>query len=132
MRPELRPDLEKIRGAGKHLLGLINDILDLSKIEAGKMDVFLETFDVAALLGDVRATVQPLMAKNGNTFDVRCGPDLGTTALGPDQGAADPAQPAQQRREVHEAGPNHARGEAADAEATIDWSSSRSRIPGSG
>jgi signal transduction histidine kinase/DNA-binding response OmpR family regulator len=78
VRPELRPDLEKIRGAGRHLLGLINDILDLSKIEAGKMDLFLETFDVVALLDDVRATVQPLVAKNGNTFTVNCGPQLGT------------------------------------------------------
>jgi signal transduction histidine kinase/CheY-like chemotaxis protein len=77
--PELKPDLEKIRGAGKHLLGLINDILDLSKIEAGKMDLFLESIDVAVLLADVSATVQPLMAKNGNLFDVRYGPDLGMT-----------------------------------------------------
>ena len=79
VRPELKPDLEKIRGAGKHLLGLINDILDLSKIEAGKMDLFLESIDVAVLLADVSATVQPLMAKNGNVFDVRYGPDLGMT-----------------------------------------------------
>jgi signal transduction histidine kinase len=77
-QPELKPDLEKIRGAGKHLLGLINDILDLSKIEAGKMDLFVEEFDVAAMLEDVRETVEPLVARNGNDFEVRHAPDLGS------------------------------------------------------
>ncbi|MDW6020415.1 response regulator [Mesorhizobium sp. BAC0120] len=74
---ELRPDLEKIRGAGRNLLGLINDILDLSKIEAGKMDVFLESFDVVALLDEVGATVEPLIAKNGNALTVNCEAQLG-------------------------------------------------------
>src|SRR4029079_7412578 len=76
--PEIRLDLEKIRGAGKHLLGLINDILDLSKIEAGRMDVFYETFDVVSLLNEVSTTVQPLVRKNDNRLSVNCEPDLGT------------------------------------------------------
>src|SRR5450432_2118386 len=71
------PDLQKINAAGKHLLGLINDILDLSKIEAGKMDLYLETFDVGHLVGDVAAIVQPLIEKNGNVLTVDCSPDLG-------------------------------------------------------
>jgi signal transduction histidine kinase len=70
-------DLHKIRSAGKHLLGLINDVLDLSKVEAGKMKLFLETFEVAGVVEDVAATAQPLAEKNGNTLEVRCAPGVG-------------------------------------------------------
>ena len=72
------PDLQKIRSAGRHLLSLINDILDLSKIEAGKLELFLETFDVRSTIEDVATTVTPLVEKNANRLEVRCAEDLGT------------------------------------------------------
>ena len=76
--PEIKPDLQKIHGAGKHLLGLINDILDLSKIEAGKMSLYLETFEIQALLNEVAATVQPLVQKNGNQLILEVAADIGS------------------------------------------------------
>ncbi|MCX7920021.1 MAG: response regulator [bacterium] len=72
------PDLKKINSAGKHLLALINDILDLSKIEAGKMELFLETFDVRNVIEDVITTSKPLIDKNSNTLSLQVSGDLGT------------------------------------------------------
>ncbi|HZM53137.1 MAG TPA: response regulator, partial [Vicinamibacteria bacterium] len=70
------PDLEKIRLGGKHLLALVNGVLDLSKIEAGKMELFLETFEVRTLVDEVRATIHPLIEKNGNVLELDCPPDV--------------------------------------------------------
>ncbi|OCR02957.1 histidine kinase [Oscillatoriales cyanobacterium USR001] len=63
------PDLDKIQNAGKHLLGLISDILDISKIEAGRMELYLETFNPVDLINEVISTIQPLVNKNFNKLE---------------------------------------------------------------
>jgi signal transduction histidine kinase len=70
-------DLQRIQSSGKHLLELINGILDLSKIEAGKMSLSLETIDVKVMVDDLVDTLGPILRQKHNTFSLKCGPDVG-------------------------------------------------------
>jgi|GEM_PF-1558498 len=70
-------DLKKIQSSGTHLLHLISEILDLSKIESGKVEFFIEDISIQALVGDVNATIEPLVSKNGNRYVVEIEQDIG-------------------------------------------------------
>jgi signal transduction histidine kinase len=77
LKQDLEP-LDRVLGAARHLLALINDILDLSKIEAGRMELNLDSFSLAPLIDGVIKTIEPLAAKNGNQVAVHCDTAIGT------------------------------------------------------
>ena len=74
---ERTSDLQKVRGSGRHLLGLINDILDISKIEAGKLEMNIDPVDLADVVSEVESTVAPLMETNGNRFKIAVSEGIG-------------------------------------------------------
>jgi signal transduction histidine kinase len=76
-RPVVFEVIQRINKAGKHLLVLINDVLDISRIEAGKMDLEMQVFDVRPLIDEICDTVQPLAAQNSNTLQIDMADDLG-------------------------------------------------------
>jgi signal transduction histidine kinase/ActR/RegA family two-component response regulator len=80
---ELLPDIQKIHQSGRHLLALIDDVLDLSKIEAGRTQLESQLLDIRTLADEVVATVEPLLAKNNNCFDVCCPADIGSMRADP-------------------------------------------------
>ena len=105
--------LKRVNNAGTHLLGLINQVLDLSKIEAGKLELNPATVSLAPLIDEVIGTARQLAEQNKNRLVVEAPDDLGALTVGSDAAAANPPQPAEQRLQVHQAG----RGQAAGAKA---------------
>src|SRR6202035_3878671 len=77
LKQDIEP-VDRVLGAGRHLLALINDILDLSKIEAGRMELHLESFALAPLIDGAVKTIEPLAAKTANQVAVHCDAAIGT------------------------------------------------------
>jgi signal transduction histidine kinase/DNA-binding response OmpR family regulator len=73
---DLAQDVDKIKTAGKHLLSILNDVLDLSKIESGKMDLYIETFSIGSMLNDLCVTINPVITKNDNSLVVNVGDNI--------------------------------------------------------
>jgi signal transduction histidine kinase len=98
------PDVQRVQSAAKHLLALINNMLDLSKIEAGKMELYLEEFALAEVVDEAVTAVLPLLERGGNPLRPQLPAELGLCPPRPDEGPSGAAEPARQRGEVHGGG----------------------------
>ena len=105
-------DMRKIEGNARHLLGLINDVLDLSKIESGKMEVYAETFEVEPMIRDMATTVGSLIGKKGNRLEMDLGPGLEIMCSDLTKVRQILLNLLEQCGEVHRAGHHHAGGDA--------------------
>ena len=112
--------LQRVNRAGTHLLGLINQVLDLSKIEAGKLELNPQTVQLAPLIEEVIGTARQLAEQNKNRLVVDAQENLGALTVDPHAAAADPAQSAEQCLQVHQRGRGQAAGAAGSANGR-DW-----------
>ena len=110
LNAEQRKQLEMVRDSARHLLALINDVLDISKIEAGQLEVRSEPFDLRASIEKVAGIVKPLAEKKGLALRVELAPEIGTFDKRPAPRRTGAVEPPQQRHQVHRAGRGHAHG----------------------
>ena len=112
--------LQRVNRAGTHLLGLINQVLDLSKIEAGKLELNPQTVQLAPLIEEVIGTARQLAEQNKNRLIVEAQENLGALTVDPHAAAADPAQSAEQCLQVHEGGRGQAAGKQGQERPRLD------------
>ena len=107
---EQRKQLAMVRDSARHLLALINDVLDISKIEAGQLEVSSEPFDLRASIAKIAGIVKPLAEKKNLALRVELAPEIGDGGQRPAPRRTDAAEPSQQRHQVYRAGRGHAHG----------------------
>ena len=104
VEPPVKRQLNRIESNGRHLLTIINEILDISRIEAGRMPLQLSTFNIGDLVAEVRAELEPIILRSKLTITTDARKGSAADSIGSPEAQADPAQPLEQRAQVHASG----------------------------